>query len=320
MAKGKIIFLNGVSSSGKTTLAKTLQDKLSEPFYVLSNDMFTDDAVVPDKFTYIDMDATYQRALKGLYYAVKGFSDAGINTIADDVLLRENGYDRLKQCVDLLHDYPILFVHVTCPIDELRRREENRGDRGIGQSESQLADLTPQDTYDITVDTHINTKEECADKIIELLDYPEKFTAFDILWRQQYEIVELTLNDLPKCSAFWGYPNSRLEGFLSNGTRRVFAYKSGDEYIGGCALIINKSDQHGHFSDFSVREDLRGNGVGSRILEFAINLFEKENIKTVRLHVNIDNTSAMRLYLKFGFMLFEDMPPDKIAMMKNMEV
>jgi len=185
MIKGKIIFLNGVSSAGKSTLAKTLQDKLSEPFYILANDMFTNDAVVPDKFINIDADSAYQRALKGMYYAVKGFSDAGINTIVDDVLLKENGYDRLNQCVKLLHEYPVLFVHVTCPIDELRRREQNRGDRDIGQSESQIPLLTPQDTYDITVDTYNNIKEECADKIMQLLDCPEKFTAFNTLWHPQ---------------------------------------------------------------------------------------------------------------------------------------
>jgi chloramphenicol 3-O phosphotransferase len=81
-----------------------------------------------------------------------------------------------------MHGYPVLFVRVTCPVEELRRREKERGDRGIGQGESQLTQLDPQDTYDITVDTHTSTKEECADKIIELLNHPEKFTAFKTLW------------------------------------------------------------------------------------------------------------------------------------------
>ena len=29
------------------------------------------------------------------------------------------------------------------------------------------------------------TNEECADKIIELLNYPEKFSAFKTLWSQR---------------------------------------------------------------------------------------------------------------------------------------
>ena len=185
MEKGKIIFLNGVSSAGKTTLAKALQNKLSEPFYLLANDTFCD--MGPEKFWDIDAGATCDRALKGMYYSIKAFSDIGINVIVDDVLLKvdENGYDRLEECVKLLHDYSVLFVHVVCSdLEEQRRREKERGDRGIGQGEGQLSQLSPQDTYDITVDTSANTTEECADKIIEMLAYPEKFTAFKILWEE----------------------------------------------------------------------------------------------------------------------------------------
>jgi len=132
----------------------------------------------------------------------------------------------------------------------------------------------------------------------------------------EYEIVELTLTDLVRCSSFWWYPNARLEEFLKSGSRKVFAYKTGEEYVGGCALIIGQN-QNGHFSDFFVREDLRGKGIGSRILEFAINRFKEKNIKTIRLHVLKDNQSAIRLYTKYGFTYLEDITPEKIAMIKN---
>jgi len=182
MQKGKIIFLNGVSSAGKTTLAKALQKKLSEPFYLLANDMFCD--MASEKFWDINATETCDRALKGLYHTIKTFSDIGINVIVDDVLLNE-GYDRLGECLGLLHDYNVLFVHVVCSsLEELRRREKQRGDRGIGQGESQLPQLNPQDTYDITVDTFADSTEICADRIIEMLDSSEKFTAFGILWEE----------------------------------------------------------------------------------------------------------------------------------------
>lgn len=186
MEKGKIIFLNGVSSAGKTTLAKTLQSRLSEPYYLLANDTFCD--MGPEKFWDINSDKTGSIALTGLHHTIKLFSDIGINTIVDHVLLKGQGInfnfthlDNLKECVEILHGYPVLFVHVICPLEELRRREKERGDRDIGQGESQLAQLNPQDTYDITVDTYGSSKEECADKIIELLGCPEKFTAFKTL-------------------------------------------------------------------------------------------------------------------------------------------
>ena len=59
MQKGKIIFLNGVSSSGKSTLAKTLQDRLEEPFYLIANDTFT--MMSPEKFVRINDIETYDR-------------------------------------------------------------------------------------------------------------------------------------------------------------------------------------------------------------------------------------------------------------------
>ena len=72
--------------------------------------------------------------------------------------------------VKILHDNPVIFVHVTCPKKELARRELLRTDREIGLAIEQLAHLSPKEQiYDITVDTHINTTEECARKIIALL-------------------------------------------------------------------------------------------------------------------------------------------------------
>ena len=44
--------------------------------------------------------------------------------------------------------------------------------RYIGRAEKQLQRMKPQDTYDIIVDTFNISTEECADRIIELLDYP----------------------------------------------------------------------------------------------------------------------------------------------------
>ena len=89
----------------------------------------------------------------------------------------------MEKFVEALNEYPILYVNVTCPLEELRRREKER-DRQIGSSESDLKWIASQCTYDITVDTHANTSEECANKIIEVCNYPEKFKAFKNLWLQ----------------------------------------------------------------------------------------------------------------------------------------
>lgn len=181
MQKGKIIFLNGVSSSGKTTLAKTIQARLKEPYYWLSVDTFMD--MTPEKYMSNDDDEVI-KTISAMYRTIKTFSDMGLNTVVDDVLCVSQ--ELLDECVEILHDYPVLFVHVTCPLEELQRREKERGDRTIGQAEEQLSILLPLDnTYDVTVCTHTDTKEKCADNIIDLLDCHNNYGAFKKLWIQR---------------------------------------------------------------------------------------------------------------------------------------
>ena len=188
MEKGKIIFLNGVSSSGKTTLAKTLQKRLEAPFFLFQLDAFSDMMRMPENCcAYSDDNGMYDhdkwleienKILSAFHHTIKTFSDMGFHTIVDRVFFEQ-------ECVELFHDHPLLFVLVTCPLEELRRREKERGDRTIGQAEEQLLELMPQSMYDITVDTYTNTSEECADKIIEMSDDIEKCTAFKTLWSQR---------------------------------------------------------------------------------------------------------------------------------------
>jgi len=190
--KGNIIFLNGVSSAGKTTLAKALQERLDEPFYIINSDMFTSSAslMMPGKFKTRDNAGfnVFCKTLSGMHHVIKLYSDLGMNTIVDHVLVNDfNGKNPklLEECVDLLHEYPVLFIHVSCPINELRRREKERGDRDIGQAEHFLQYLVPKDTYDLTIDTYNETQDECKERIIAALGHPDKFTAFKTLWSQR---------------------------------------------------------------------------------------------------------------------------------------
>ena len=184
MKKGKIICLNGVSSAGKTSLSKILQERLSEPYYWLSEDVFAE--MTPQKISSdesVENEALWYQTYINMYHTIKLYSEMGHNVIVDGVL--DENYP-LLQMVEILNDNPVLFVHVTCPVEELSRREKSRGDREVGLAKKQLSYLCPQDEiYDVTVDTHQNTTEACADKIINLLDTPDNFQAFKILWRER---------------------------------------------------------------------------------------------------------------------------------------
>ena len=190
MEKGKIIILNGVPSSGKTTLAKTLQRRLAQPYFNMDIDAFC--MMSPERFN-IDNFSVQHNFVSNMFHAVKVFSDIGFNLVVPCVFLGDftGACDFLNKCVALLHTYPVLFVHVTCPEEEILRREQKRANdnRKVGDAAGLLSMLVPRDTYDITVNTFNETLDECADKINELLTYPDKFTAFKTLWSlMQYKI------------------------------------------------------------------------------------------------------------------------------------
>lgn len=126
-----------------------------------------------------------------------------------------------------------------------------------------------------------------------------------------YEIVEVKPEDLQRCSSFWYVDDSRLV------ERKAFAYKVGDEFVGGCALFV-RYEKCGHFSHFFVRSDLRGKGIGSRILDFAIQYFKNIGMEKMRLHVYKDNPDAIRLYKRYGFEQIEETASGKIIMIKQL--
>jgi len=81
MGKGHIIWLNGVSSSGKSLLTEELQKILSEPYFCIGQDTFTD-IIAPclsGYFNGIDGDSLWYVAVDAMYHTIKTYSDMGLN-------------------------------------------------------------------------------------------------------------------------------------------------------------------------------------------------------------------------------------------------
>ena len=152
---------------------------MTEPFYDFSLDTFIN--MTPIRyFSDPDGRTIVNKAVSILPHTIKKFSDMGLNTIIEHVFM--NIDNLMDKCVELLYEYPLLFVHVTCPLEEHRRRLTERGSNPDTIINWQLPLIIPEDTYDLTVDT---THENCIDEIINLLDYPEKFKAFKTLWSKR---------------------------------------------------------------------------------------------------------------------------------------
>lgn len=181
--KGKIIILNGVSSSGKTTLSKTLQQELDEHFFWIANDTFCD--MCSSKHWDEDWVTAINQALTAMIYSAKSFSDIGLNVIIDQVFLNNDTEgELLEKCIKVLHDYPVLFVRVDCSLEELNKREKERGDRDIGQAKSQLQLVHNHKIYDCVIDTSKNTIDENIRKIKSQLTNAGDDGAFATLYKK----------------------------------------------------------------------------------------------------------------------------------------
>lgn len=178
--KGNIIILNGVSSSGKTTLAKALQDNLEEHYFWIANDTFCD--MCSTKFWGKDWITAINQALTAMMHSIKAFSDIGLNVIVDQVFLNDKTQaDILGKCVEVLADYPVYFIRVDCSLEELERREKERGNRRIGQAKSQLPLVHNHEAYDCTINTSEESLKSNVLKIRSLIEKENGSVAFKTL-------------------------------------------------------------------------------------------------------------------------------------------
>lgn len=156
-----IIVLNGTSSSGKTSLAAALQESLEAIYMRLSIDAFW--GTLPQKaFAPEIIEQIGPPVVTGFHHCLAALASVGNKVIVDTVLADKKW---AEECVLILRPYHTFYVGVHCPLEELERREQARGDREIGLARHQLNTAHLHLSYDIEVDTLKSSPEQCADKI-----------------------------------------------------------------------------------------------------------------------------------------------------------
>ena len=152
-AAGKIILLNGPSSSGNSTLARALQKRLSEPFWHFSIDHLREADVLPMeriRAGEFDWPSIRQSFFDGFHRCLPALADAGNNLIVEHIIETQEWMDEL---VDLLSSFDVFFVRVHCALPELERRELDRGDRRIGEARDDFRKIHAIATYDFELDS-----------------------------------------------------------------------------------------------------------------------------------------------------------------------
>lgn len=156
---GKIILLNGASSSGKSTLAQGLQAVLDEPFWHVSIDHLLAANTLPraridsGEFPWRDLRPHF---FDGFHRCLPALATAGNNLIVEHIVETETWMQRLLR---LLRGFDVFFVGLHCPLPELERREIQRGNRRIGEARADFAITHSFGIYDFEVNSTLPVDE-----------------------------------------------------------------------------------------------------------------------------------------------------------------
>lgn len=185
---GRVIFLNGTSSAGKTTLARAIQDESPTPVVYWGIDTLF--GMVPpnwgggrggplsrDGFWYdrtghavvIRYGPVGRRMLGSAQIAAAAFARGGDDLVIDELLL---GPELMTGWQTALAGLDVVLVKVTCPLDVAERRETGRRNpAGLarGHFDAVHEHGVP---YDLTVDTTTGTPAELARLVIPVARDP----------------------------------------------------------------------------------------------------------------------------------------------------
>jgi chloramphenicol 3-O phosphotransferase len=191
MTKGKIIFINGASSSGKTSILRSLQDLLDEPYLEAGIDKFI--WMLPERYLErplwddvlgkaIGAGAAGQVLFSGMHQAIAALARSGNNVLADHVLVEAAW---VRQCAELFASLPAWLIGVRCPLDVLEAREAARKNRTLGQARLQFEAVHRLVVYDLEVDSSRFNPQECALAIRDRMQRPPE--AFQRLLAKQQD-------------------------------------------------------------------------------------------------------------------------------------
>jgi len=174
-----VIFLNGASSYGKSSIVKVLQDNIDSPcvHWCIDDYLRTYQKKLWEKKELVQRE--WPKIIKGFHAAGAAIARAGILVIFDDVLESEPPW--IESLLDLFQGLSVLFVGVHCPLPELERREKRRKERKDGMARLQIDQVHIKALYDIEVDTSLLSSQKCAEIIFEFTKTDQQILAFDQL-------------------------------------------------------------------------------------------------------------------------------------------
>lgn len=187
------IFLNGTSSSGKTSIAKELETILIPAYSYFSVDDYGNNWARQNPERVENLTALIKElgkeneevarktkdmgteVISGYHASIAEGIEKGLNYIVDHVLWRPSINE---DCISRLAQYDIILVGVHCPLKILKEREIARGDRTIGTAEIQFPHVHKGKKYDVELHTDKSSPYECARIITDFMKARESWVPF----------------------------------------------------------------------------------------------------------------------------------------------
>lgn len=331
----QIIYLNGPSSSGKTTLAKALQHAFEEPFLHIGIDKII--GWMPEKINdwaggeaplgyswkkSIDASGNPIQELQAGPYAQKigktfqevvlALAKMAHRIVIDDVSFGKQQLDEWKKT---LEDFQVLWVGVNAPLAVLEQREKERGNRILGSARGQFYKVHVDASYDLEIDTHQASISENVEKIKSLALHP----SYPIEPAAKILIRSMNAHDIAKIVSRYSFPWSTPEKTKilwdtyyqeqKDKVRTVAVMEKNGEILGYGSLL--RKQECPFFAQRNipeinaiwVDEDHRRKGLCTALIKWLEHFASQEGYNEIGIGVGLyrDYGPAQQLYFQLGY-------------------
>ncbi len=194
MSQATVIFFNGASSAGKSSIIKALKIADTKRNWLSTG---TDEIIQMSPSRCIGFEPTakdgwlfkteedpdgnpvvkiqvgpfaWQMYLIGAQIA-KSCATIGKYLLIDEILLEHYDKEILRIYQKALAGFDVYFVGIKCSLERMLEREKLRGNRSIGLARAQYLSVHQEPRfYDLEIDTTNATPFDCANQIIQLVE------------------------------------------------------------------------------------------------------------------------------------------------------
>jgi ribosomal-protein-alanine N-acetyltransferase len=120
---------------------------------------------------------------------------------------------------------------------------------------------------------------------------PKKFKILEATRKHRKEMMELNIKCLPENYdlSFWEKEIKHHNSYILYNMSVAVGY-----------ILVGKN---GCIISFAILPEFRKQGWGEKLMTIAIQKLKEKNVEKSSLHVRTDNESALKLYLKIGYVV-----------------